>query len=75
MMSRPPEGKAIPYGVYDINESVGWDHDTPNSALVAADGCGAYPEATLFITADAGGSNGYRSRADARFNSWPTRPD
>ena len=27
-------------------------------------GCGAYPEATtLFITADAGGSNGYRLRA------------
>ena len=69
------EGKAIPYGVYDMarNEafvSVGWDHDTPTFAVASIRhwwqqmGCGAYPEATtLFITADAGGSNGYRSRA------------
>ncbi len=69
------EGKAIPYGVYDMarNEafvSVGWDHDTPAFAVASIRhwwhqmGCGAYPEATtLFITADAGGSNGYRSRA------------
>ena len=69
------EGKAIPYGVYDMarNEawvSVGWDHDTPAFAVASIRywwqqmGCGAYPEATtLFITADAGGSNGYRSHA------------
>ena len=69
------EGKAIPYGVYDMarNEawvSVGWDHDTPAFAVASIRhwwhqmGCGAYPEATtLFITADAGGSNGYRLRA------------
>ena len=69
------EGKAIPYGVYDMarNEafvSVGWDHDTPAFAVASIRhwwhqmGCGAYPDATtLFITADAGGSNGYRSRA------------
>ena len=68
------EGKAIPYGVYDMarNEawvSVGWDHDTPAFAVASIRhwwhqmGCGAYPEATtLFITADAG-SNGYRLRA------------
>ena len=69
------EGKAIPYGVYDMarNEawvSVGWDHDTPAFAVASIRhwwhqmGCGAYPAAsTLFITADAGGSNGYRLRA------------
>ena len=69
------EGKAIPYGIYDMarNEawvSVGWDHDTPAFAVASIRhwwrqmGCGAYPEATtLFITADAGGSNGYRLRA------------
>ena len=69
------EGKAIPYGVYDMarNEawvSVGWDHDTPTFAVASIRhwwrqmGCGAYPDATaLFVTADAGGSNGYRSRA------------
>jgi Rhodopirellula transposase DDE domain len=67
-------GKAIPYGVYDMarNEawvSVGRDHDTPAFAVAAIRqwwtmmGRRAYPEATaLLITADAGGSNGYRSR-------------
>ena len=69
------EGKAIPYGVYDMarNEawvSVGRDHDTPAFAVASIRhwwqqmGCDAYPDATaLFITADAGGSNGYRLRA------------
>ncbi len=68
-------GKAIPYGVYDMarNEawvSVGQDHDTPAFAVASIRhwwqslGRRAYPEATdLCITADAGGSNGYRSRA------------
>ena len=68
-------GKAMPYGVYDMarNEawvSVGQDHDTPAFAVASIRhwwqslGRRAYPEATdLFITADAGGSNGYRSRA------------
>lgn len=68
-------GKAIPYGVYDLglNEayvSVGRDHDTPQFAVASIQkwweemGSKAYPEAQkLFITADAGGSNGYRSRA------------
>jgi hypothetical protein len=68
-------GKAIPYGVYDMarNEawvSVGRDHDTPAFAVAAIRqwwtmmGRRAYPGATdLYITADAGGSNGYRSRA------------
>jgi hypothetical protein len=67
-------GKAIPYGVYDMarNEawvSVGRDHDTPAFAVASIRqwwrmmGRRAYPRAeTLLITADAGGSNGYRSR-------------
>jgi hypothetical protein len=67
-------GKAIPYGVYDVAENsgfvnVGTDHDTP---IFAAASIGAwwklvgskrYADAKeIFITADAGGSNGYRSR-------------
>ena len=68
-------GKAIPYGVYDMarNEawvSVGRDHDTPAFAVASIRqwwtmmGRRAYPTTgALFITADAGGSNGYRSRA------------
>ena len=68
-------GKAIPYGVYDMarNEawvSVGRDHDTPAFAVASIRqwwtmmGKRAHRNAKeLFITADAGGSNGYRSRA------------
>ncbi len=66
-------GKAIPYGVYDIaaNDgfvSVGVDHDTPVFAAKSLEawwrqvGEKRYPKArVLFITADAGGSNSYRS--------------
>lgn len=69
------EGKAIPYGVYDMarNEawvSVGCDHDTPAFAVASIRqwwtmmGKAAYPRANeLLITADAGGSNGYRVHA------------
>jgi hypothetical protein len=65
-------GKAIPYGVYDIaaNDgfvSVGVDHDTPVFAVTSIKawwkqvGSKRYPNAReIFITADAGGSNGYR---------------
>ena len=68
-------GKAIPYGVYDMGRdeayvSVGRDHDTPAFAVAAIRrwwktmGRRAYADARhLFITADAGGSNGYRARA------------
>jgi len=68
-------GKAIPYGVYDMARNEGWvnvgrDHDTPAFAVASirrwwsAMGKRKYPDANeLFITADAGGSNGYRSRA------------
>jgi len=67
-------GKAIPYGVYDVaaNDgfvSVGTDHDTPVFAATSVEawwkriGAKRYPDAhDLFITADAGGSNSYRSR-------------
>jgi len=67
-------GKAIPYGVYDMarNEawvSVGRDHDTPAFAVASIRqwwtmmGRQAYPTTdALYITADAGGSNGYRTR-------------
>jgi Rhodopirellula transposase DDE domain len=66
-------GKAIPYGIYDVaaNDgfvSVGVDHDTPVFAVTSIEawwkqvGAQRYPAAReLFITADAGGSNGYRS--------------
>ena len=67
-------GKAIPYGVYDLaaNDgfvSVGVDHDTPVFAVKSIEawwtnvGAPRYPDAReLFITADAGGSNGHRAR-------------
>lgn len=66
-------GKAIPYGVYDVASnagfvSVGVDHDTPVFAVTSIEawwkqvGKQRYPKAReLFITADAGGSNSYRS--------------
>ena len=66
-------GKAIPYGVYDVGAndgfvSVGVDHDTPVFAVTTIEawwrqvGATRYPNAReIFITADAGGSNGYRS--------------
>jgi hypothetical protein len=67
-------GKAIPYGVYDLAANdgfvnVGTDHDTPVFAATTIEawwkhvGSQRYPDAReLFITADAGGSNGYRAR-------------
>jgi len=67
-------GKAIPYGVYDIAADSGWvsvgaDHDTAAFAVATirrwwqAIGADRYPHADkLLITADAGGSNGYRTR-------------
>jgi transposase len=67
-------GKAIPEGVYDLVRNEGWvsvgiDHDTAEFAAVSIRrwweemGSLVYPRARrLLITADAGGSNGYRSR-------------
>jgi transposase len=68
-------GKAIPYGVYDVAANAGWvsvgtDHDTAAFAVESIRrwwqgmGQAAYPRARrLLITADAGGSNSYRTRA------------
>jgi hypothetical protein len=71
----PGGGKAIPYGIYDLAANTGWvnvgtDHDTAAFAVESirrwwqARGSADYPAAgRLLITADAGGSNGYRTRA------------
>ncbi len=68
------EGKAIPYGIYDIAEntgfvSVGIDRDTAQFSVAAIGawweqlGRERYPNAhSLTITADCGGSNGNRTR-------------
>jgi hypothetical protein len=70
----PELGKAIPYGVYDIGRNAGWvsvgiDHDTAEFSVATIRrwwqelGSALYPTAhTLLITADGGGSNGYRLR-------------
>jgi hypothetical protein len=70
----PELGKAIPYGVYDLERNVGWvnvgqDHDTATFAVESlrrwwhGDGSLAYPKADqLLICCDGGGSNGYRLR-------------
>jgi hypothetical protein len=67
-------GRAVPYGVYDLNNNVGWvsvgtDHDTACFAVNAIRrwwrtmGKKRHPKAKrLMITADGGGSNGYRVR-------------
>jgi hypothetical protein len=67
-------GRANPYGVYDLAAnsawvSVGTDHDTASFAVATIKrwwqqmGQTRYPSATeLTITADCGGSNGYRTR-------------
>jgi transposase len=68
-------GKAVPYGIYDLTGNSGWvnvgtDHDTAAFAVESvrrwwkAAGQEQYPLARrLLVTADAGGSNGYRTRA------------
>ena len=67
--------KAIPYGIYDIGNDEGWVSvgDVADTAEFAVEsirrwwnttGHARFPDATtLMITADAGGSNGYRVRA------------
>jgi len=67
-------GKAIPYGIYDVGQNLGWvnvgcDHDTASFAVESIHRwwCGMgtilYPKAKqLLICADSGGSNGYRVR-------------
>jgi hypothetical protein len=70
----PEQGKVNPYGVYDLSRNEGWvsvgtDHDTSAFAVESIRqwwstmGKVAYPDAhKLLITADSGGSNGYRVR-------------
>ena len=70
----PDKGRAAPYGVYDLQEneawvSVGLSHDTGEFAVNTIRtwwqemGTPRYPKAnSLLITADGGGSNGYRLR-------------
>ena len=70
----PSVPRAFPYGIYDLRRTagfvnVGTDHDTAAFAVNSirqwwqAVGRARYPEATrLLITADGGGSNGYRLR-------------
>jgi len=68
------QGKAIPYGIYDVGRDEGWvsvgiSADTAQFAVAAIKswwknlGKKRYPKAeTLTITADCGGSNSYRIR-------------
>jgi transposase len=66
-------GKICPYGVYDLARNEGWisvgiDHDTAAFAVESVRqwwktmGRKEYPKAkSLLVTADAGGSNGYKN--------------
>jgi hypothetical protein len=70
----PKLSRAVPYGIYDITNNAGWvsvgtDHDTAAFAVNAIRrwwrtmGKKRHPKAKrLMITADGGGSNGYRVR-------------
>ena len=70
----PDVPRAYPYGIYDLahnlgHVAVGTDHDTGQFAVASirgwwrAEGRHLYPQAKrLLITADGGGSNGYRLR-------------
>src|SRR5580658_312350 len=70
----PEQGKVAPYGVYDLKQneawvSVGISHDTAEFAVETIRtwwkemGAPRYPQAkSVLITADCGGSNGYRVR-------------
>jgi hypothetical protein len=70
----PAVPRAYPFGIYDIGRNTGFvnlgtDHDTGEFAVASIrgwwrhEGRRLYPKAkTLLITADAGGSNGWRLR-------------
>ena len=70
----PAVPRAYPYGIYDLAHNTGFvnigtDHDTGEFAVASirgwwrAEGRHLYPRArSLLITADGGGSNGYRLR-------------
>src|SRR5579863_6132528 len=73
--AEPGSGHAIPYGIYDVGASTGFVNvgTGGNTAALAVEsvrrwwalaGKDAYPAAgRLLVTCDAGGSNGWRSRA------------
>ncbi len=63
----PTIPKAVPYDIYDLSANIGNDGDTAAFAVATLRrwwtqvGQPTYPNAKrLLITADAGGSNGYR---------------
>ena len=68
----PELGRVAPYGIYDMTHNIGWvnvgiDHDTSAFAVESirrwwySMGKDLYPDAKqLMVTADGGGSNGYR---------------
>lgn len=70
----PSVPRAYPYGIYDLGQNtgfvnVGTDHDTATFAVASirgwwrGEGRRLYPQTSrLLITADGGGSNGYRLR-------------
>ena len=70
----PALPRAYPYGIFDLGRNtgfvnVGTDHDTGSFAVASIrgwwrhEGCRLYPESSdLLITADGGGSNGWRLR-------------
>jgi len=70
----PFQGKVVPYGVYDVTHNIGWvnvgiSHDTAEFAVASIRqwwltmGKPLYPQAEeILVTADCGGSNGYRIR-------------
>jgi hypothetical protein len=67
-------GKAIPFGIYDLKENIGWvnvgiDHNTAEFAVASIRGWNdhlgtkMYPDVKeIYITADAGGSNSSTGR-------------
>lgn len=74
-LDRQGPGRTIPYSIYDLAANTSWvsvgsDHDTAESAVAQihrwwqARTQRDYPHAArVLITADAGGSNGYCTRA------------
>jgi Rhodopirellula transposase DDE domain len=70
----PSIPRAYPYGIYDLGKNrgfvnIGTDHDTASFAVASIrgwwrhEGRRVYPQAKkILITADSGGSNGYRIR-------------
>ena len=83
----PQIPRAYPYGIYDLGQNagfvnVGTDHDTATFAVASIrgwwrhEGWRLYPGTTqLLITADGGGSNGYRLRLWEMGTATVGRPD